>query len=66
MKKGRDEGIQQGMQEGMQGLLMQQLTEKFGALPAWASSRLQSASNEELHLWARRVLHTDSLEDTLR
>ena len=61
-EKGRDEG----MQQGMQGLLIQQLTEKFGALPAWAGSRLQSASNEELHSWAKRVLHSASLEDTLR
>ena len=61
-QKGRDDGRQQGMQ----GLLIEQLTEKFGTLPAWASSRLQSASNEELQIWAKRILHTDSLEDTLR
>ena len=65
-EKGRNEGMQQGMQQGMRGLLIEVLTEKFGALPTWASSRLQSASNEELHIWAKRVLHTDSLEDTLR
>lgn len=61
-EKGRDEGVQQGMQ----GLLAQQLTERFGPLPAWAKSRLQSASNQELQAWATRVLHSESLEDTLR
>jgi hypothetical protein len=72
-EKGRDEGLQQGMQQGMQqglqqgmqGLLGELLTEKFGTLPAWASTRLQAASDEELHRWAKRVLHTASLEETL-
>lgn len=68
-EKGRDEGMQQGMQQGvqrgMQGLLGELLTEKFGTLPAWAGARLQAASDEELHRWAKRVLHTASLEETL-
>lgn len=61
-EKGRDEG----RQEAMQTVLIEQLTDKFGPLPAWATARLQSASNEDLHTWAKRVLHTASLEDTLR
>ena len=64
-EKGRDEGLQQGVQRGMQGLLGELLTEKFGTLPAWAGARLQAASDEELHRWAKRVLHTASLEETL-
>ena len=59
-------GRSEGRQEGMQGLLLDLLTEKFGALPAWATERLQSASGEELHAWAKRVLHSASLADTLR
>ena len=66
LEKGRNEGMQQGMQQGLQGMLSELLTDKFGPLPAWATSRLQSASNEELHAWAKRVLHSASLEDTLR
>jgi hypothetical protein len=65
-QKGRSEGRQEGRQEGMQGLLLDLLTEKFGALPVWATERLQSASGEELHAWAKRVLHSASLEETLR
>lgn len=65
-QKGRSEGRQEGRQEGMQGLLLDLLTEKFGALPVWATERLRSASGEELHAWAKRVLHSASLEETLR
>ena len=65
-QKGRSEGRQEGRQEGMQGLLLDLLTEKFGALPVWATERLRSASGEELHAWAKRVLHSPSLEETLR
>lgn len=58
--------FEEGRQEGRQGLLREQLTEKFGNLPAWAVQRLQSASAEELHFWAKRILHSTTLEDTLR
>ena len=61
-RKGRSEG----KQEGKQDLLQEQLTEKFGPLPAWALERLQAGSAEDLHAWAKRVLHNTTLEDTLR
>jgi hypothetical protein len=61
-QKGRSEG----RHEGMQGLLLDLLREKFGALPEWATERLRSASSEELHVWAKRVLHSASLEETLQ
>jgi len=61
-QKGRSEG----RQEGRQGLLLDLLTEKFGSLPAWATQRLQAASAADLQVWAKRVLHSASLEDTLR
>ena len=61
-QKGRSEG----RQEGMHGLLRDLLTEKFGTLPKWATQRLRPASGDQLHAWAKRVLHSASLEDTLR
>lgn len=68
-RKGRSEGLQQGLQQGLlEGsvtLLQEQLTEKFGALPGWAVQRLHAASAEELHGWAKRVLRSTTLEDTL-
>ena len=59
-------GRSEGRQEGRQGLLQEQLTEKFGPLPPWAAQRLQAATAEDLHTWAKRVLHGATLEDTLR
>ena len=52
--------------KGAQELLQDLLTEKFGSLPAWAMERLQTASVEDVHTWAKRVLHSTTLEDTLR
>ena len=64
--EGMQAGLQAGMQTGMQDLLLDQLTEKFGPVPEWAAKRVQAASAAELHTWEKRVLHSDSLEDTLR
>jgi hypothetical protein len=61
-----EEGRSEGRQEGRQGLLQDLLTEKFGNLPAWAAQRLHGASAEELNVWAKRILHSTTLEDTLR
>ena len=55
-----------GERKGGQDLLLVQLTEKFGTLPAWAAESLQSASPEDLHAWTKRVLSNSTLEDTLR
>ena len=61
-QKGRSEGIQAGMQD----VLLDLLTEKFGPLPASAVERVHAASSEELHTWAKRVLRSNSLDETLR
>lgn len=61
-RKGRSEG----MQVGMYDLLLEQLIEKFGAMPEWALERLQAASAEELHTWAKRILRCTTLDETLR
>ena len=61
-----EEAERKGRSEGMLDLLQEQLTEKFGSLPGWAVQRLHAASAEELHAWAKRVLRSTTLEDTLR
>ena len=65
-QKGRSEGKQEGRQQGRQDLLQEQLTEKFGSLPMEVLQRLQAASAEDLHTWAKRILGSTTLEDTLR
>ena len=57
---------QKGRSEGKQELLHELSTEKFGSLPEWVLHRLQAASTEDLHTWAKRVLGSTTLEETLR
>jgi hypothetical protein len=38
------------------------LTRRFGALPDWASARLQAAHADQLEQWADRVLDAATLE----
>ena len=60
-----EEGRQEGQQEGRRALLLDLLAEKFGAVPAWAAQRVQSASIDQLDQWARKVLHNTTLDDIL-
>jgi uncharacterized protein (DUF2164 family) len=51
--------------ETWRALLIDQLTERFGALPEAARGQIQTASPEVLAGWARRVLSAASLDDVL-
>ncbi len=62
---GRQEGRQEGREAGRQELLLALLAEKFAALPQSALDRVHRASAEQLDRWARRILRSTSLEDTL-
>lgn len=64
--EGKREGMREGKQEGRQDILRELLADKFGTLPAWALQRLKSASADDLSAWAKRILHSTTLEDTLR
>ena len=66
IEQGRSEGRSVGRSEGKHEILQDQLTEKFGPLPAWAVSRLDSASDDDLKLWSKRILKAATLEETLR
>ena len=57
--------IEKGRQRGRRDLLLEQLAEKFGPVPTMTSERVHKASAEELDRWARRILRTTTLEDTL-
>jgi predicted transposase YdaD len=64
--EGERQGRLQGLRQGLRDLLEEQLTDKFGPLPVWASERLDGASAEEFHLWAKRVLRAGELEEVFR
>lgn len=64
-EKGREQGIEQGMERGMAKLLRRQVEERFGPLPDWASTRIQSASPAEIEQWASRVISAPTLDAAL-
>ena len=66
LSQGRAEGRTEGHAEGAAGVLIKQLTLKFGALSQTHSDRIRKASLEELDLWTERVLTAAALEDVLR
>ena len=63
--KGEQQGMQKGMQKGRQDLLLNQLAERFGPVPEWASDKVRHAALEQLDRWGRLVLRSSTLEDTL-
>ncbi len=60
--KGRVEGRLEGRLEGESKLLRRQLARRFGALPAWASDKLNSAEEQDLESWAEAVLTAPTLD----
>jgi hypothetical protein len=72
LQRGRQEGLQQGLQQGVQqGLqrqratLQKQLTLRFGALPEAAVARVNAAEQDEIDVWAERVLTAPTLAEVL-
>jgi predicted transposase YdaD len=59
---GRAAGLVEGHKQGEFHLLSRLLRQRFGELPAWANSRLQQASVEQLERWSLRVLEAQRLE----
>ena len=62
IEKGVQQGIQQGLQQGESRLLSKQLERSFGALPAWASDRLNSATVQDLESSGEAVLTAPTLD----
>ncbi|MHC4854356.1 MAG: DUF4351 domain-containing protein, partial [Planctomycetota bacterium] len=58
-----DRLVEKGRAEGGAAILLRQLTERFGALPADAEDRVRTASQEQLDLWAVAVLKAKTLEE---
>jgi hypothetical protein len=60
--EGRLEGQLEGRLEGESNLLRKLLERRFGTLPAWASDKLNSATEKDLEFWAETVLSATCLE----
>ena len=63
VKRMTAQGISQGINQGRSDLLTQQLTQKFGSVPAKYKRRLQSASIEELDQWGINILNAQTPEE---
>ncbi|PIQ51160.1 MAG: cytosolic protein [Comamonadaceae bacterium CG12_big_fil_rev_8_21_14_0_65_59_15] len=69
IERGLQQGLLQGMEagklvgklEGQATLLMRQLTKRFGPLSPDSAQRLQTATPEQLELWADRILDAPTL-----
>ena len=59
------DGKAEGKTEGAIALLTDQLNQRFGPLPAWASARLRKATPAQTQKWSRMVLTASSLEGVL-
>lgn len=56
------EGLEEGLEKGKADLLKLQLTKRFGALPVWATEKLDAADSPQLDIWAGRIFDAQSLE----
>ncbi len=72
-EEGVEQGLERGLEQGVEQarldqreLLLEQLSDKFGSVPAWAVQQLQGATLAELRTWAKRIIKSASLEETLR
>jgi predicted transposase/invertase (TIGR01784 family) len=54
-----------GRAEGRAGMLLGQLTFRFGELPESARARVAAASENELERWAKRIFTAASIEEVL-
>ena len=59
------QGIEQGKIEGERGVLLRQLTRKFGSLPDSVATRVQKASESELSKWIDGILTARTLDEVL-
>jgi hypothetical protein len=66
MEQGRAQGMEQGMAQGERVVLSRLLQRRFGSLDAQALARLEAANQQQLELWAERILDADSLADVFQ
>ncbi len=64
-EKLRAEGEARGLARGEAGLLLEQLSVKFGPQDAAVEARVRAASSDQLHLWGRRILTATSVDEVL-
>jgi hypothetical protein len=56
-----EKGLEKGLAKGRAEVVREQLNERFGPLPQWATDRLESATRDELKRLTSRVLKAETL-----
>lgn len=60
------DGVRQGRLLGFQRILRIQITFKFGELPQWAETQLNTANIDQLEIWIEQILTASTLENLLK
>jgi len=66
LEEGRVEGLAKGMVLGERQMLLSQLEQRFGTVPAGYQKRLKQADSDTLLEWGRRLLSAPSLKDVFK
>jgi hypothetical protein len=66
IRQGMELGRQEGYQLGEQAILLRQIEKRFGPVPGWALSKLETLSAADLERLALRLLDAQGLEELLR
>ena len=64
-RKAERKGKREGRAEGERGLLLRQLTRKFGPLTPEQRTAIETASHAQLELFSDRVLTAESIDAVL-
>lgn len=61
LQRGMQQGMQQGLLAGRRAILVEMLTERFGALPPAVQEQLAAADVEAMQRWGQRLLGAPTL-----
>lgn len=66
IEEGRTEGLAKGVVLGERQMLLSQLEQRFGTVPASYQKRLKQADSDMLLEWGRRLLSAPSLKEVFK
>lgn len=61
-EEGLEEGLRTGIRQGQARMLAKLIRRRFGDVPAWVQTSLESASDDMLETWSDQLLFADSIE----
>ncbi len=58
-----ERGKKQGKKQGKESVFLSLLKQKFGDLPDWVRTKVNTADEPVIHGWCLRILTKDNLEE---